>query len=250
MATSGPTLTCPQCSYVNEAERVYCHNCGAKLDRSLLPKEDDKKTRETIERTRQRVKRMTNPGRGLEDVKSLFKTLAWAAVAAALYLMVREPDNIPPPVEGLADRLINSELMDVLESPQPRALQFSEKDINQHLATARSKTKGYMGIKFERAFARLEPSVLHIGMQQSLWGFPVYTGIGQKLQIKGGRLVATPVAGNLGRLKIHPAIMEYASVAFRQLWGAFTREKEQLDKMREVRIEKDRIIFVSTGVPR
>ena len=36
------TLTCAECGFVNEAERVYCHNCGKKLDRSLIPKEDPK----------------------------------------------------------------------------------------------------------------------------------------------------------------------------------------------------------------
>jgi hypothetical protein len=251
MATSASTLTCPQCGYVNEAERVYCHNCGAKLDRSLLPKEDDKETRDSIERTRKRVRKMTNPGRGLQDVKTLLGTLFWAALVAAVILIAREPDGIPPRQDNvLADRMIGSELLDALESPQPRAIQFNERDINQHLAGTRSKTKGYFGIKFERAFAALDPGVIRIGMQQSLWGFPVYSSVGYKLQIKGGRLVATTIDGSFGRLKIHPELMQYASASFRQLWGALTREKEQLDKMQGVRIEKGRIIFWTKGVPR
>jgi len=248
MATSAPTLTCPQCGYVNEAERVYCHNCGAKLDRSLLPKEDDKQTRDTIERTRKRVKKMTNPGRGLQDVKTFLGTLCWAAVVATLILIARQPDNVPPPLDrGLADRIVSSELLEVLASPQPRAIQFTERDINQHFAAARSKTKGFYGIKFERAFASLEPGVIHIGMVQSLWGYPIYSTVGHKLEIKGGRLVAETNDGSFGRLKIHPRLMKYASASFRQLWGALTREKEQLDKMQLVRIDKERIIFVTQG---
>ena len=30
------TLTCKECQHVNEEARIYCHNCGTKLDRSLL----------------------------------------------------------------------------------------------------------------------------------------------------------------------------------------------------------------------
>src|SRR6516225_2034765 len=29
-------LTCPDCQRENEAERIYCHDCGARLDRSAL----------------------------------------------------------------------------------------------------------------------------------------------------------------------------------------------------------------------
>jgi hypothetical protein len=250
MSTTAPSLTCPQCGYVNEAERVYCHNCGAKLDRSLLPKEDDKETRDTIERTRKRVKKMTNPGRGLDDVKTFLSTLIWAAIVAAVLLMARKPGDVPPPVEGIADRLISSDLMEATGSPQPRAIQFSEKDVNQHLSSARSKTKSVFGIQFQRAYTRLEPGVLHVGMQQSLWGYPVYSGVAYKLQIRGGRLVATTIGGHFGRLQVHPEIMTYASAAFQQLWGALTREKEQLDKMQSVRIDKGSITFVSKGAAR
>ena len=248
MPTSASTLTCPQCGYVNEAERVYCHNCGAKLDRSLLPKEDDQQTRDSIERTRKRVRKMTNPGRGLQDVRSGIATLGWAALAAAITLMGRTPDNVPPKQDGLADRMIASELMDILESRQPRAIQFTERDVNQHFATARSKTKPAIpGVKFERAFAQLEPGVIRVGIEQSLGGYPIYSGVGYKLQIRGDKLVATTVGGNFGRLKVHPVLMEYAGAAFNKLWAAMSREKQQLDKMASVRIDKGLITFVTKG---
>ena len=51
------TLTCKQCNYENEAERIYCHNCGAKLDRSVVPQE--KKMEESPDKQRKRVKKLT-----------------------------------------------------------------------------------------------------------------------------------------------------------------------------------------------
>ena len=41
--------------------------------------------------------------------------------------------------------------------------------------------------------------------------------------------------------------MEYAGAAFNKLWGAMTREKEQLDKMASVRIDKGAITFITKG---
>ena len=60
MATtpSGPTLTCSQCGFANETERVYCHNCGAKLDRSLLPKATET-SKDSVAKVRKRVQKMT-----------------------------------------------------------------------------------------------------------------------------------------------------------------------------------------------
>jgi hypothetical protein len=97
MAAPNQTLTCGPCGYANEPERVYCHNCGTKLDRSLLPKEDGRK-QESVEKTRRRVRKMTNPGQDspvVREVKAFFKTIIWAAVVAALILFALPPDGIP-----------------------------------------------------------------------------------------------------------------------------------------------------------
>ena len=37
--TTTATIICPDCRNENEFERIYCHDCGAKLDRSRVKKE-------------------------------------------------------------------------------------------------------------------------------------------------------------------------------------------------------------------
>ena len=34
--TTTITLVCPDCQHENEPQRIYCHSCGARLDRSKL----------------------------------------------------------------------------------------------------------------------------------------------------------------------------------------------------------------------
>src|SRR3954447_3928766 len=91
------TLQCKECQYENEPERVYCHNCGAKLDRSVLPKEEQIR-RESPEKARKRIKRMTNPGDSVfkRELEAFVKTVIFALLAAILVQMVRAPENIPP----------------------------------------------------------------------------------------------------------------------------------------------------------
>src|SRR4029453_16650967 len=86
-------LTCAQCGYENEPERVYCHNCGTKLDRSVLPR-DTQTHQETLAETRRRIRKMTHPGTFGPTAKTFFKTIFWAAILAAILLLIRKPANL------------------------------------------------------------------------------------------------------------------------------------------------------------
>jgi hypothetical protein len=45
--------------------------------------------------------------------------------------------------------------------------------------------------------------------------------------------------------------MEYLGVAFDKLWVALKRERDQMNRMQSVKVEKERIIFVTkpAGTP-
>ena len=251
-SSSGPTLTCSQCSFANEAERVYCHNCGAKLDRSLLPKaEETNKT--SLEQTRKRVRKMTNPGgpNVMREVKALGNCLLYGALVALIIGIVREPDGLPSkkPNETELPRMIGTELTDAVESPQPRVLQFTEGEANAYLRTSlKSKGSGFIpGAQFERAFVRFEPGSVYVGLEQSLFGFPLHSGARYNVGVKDGKFFADNKGGNIGRVGIDPFIMKYAAAAFQPLWKSLKRESDQIQNMEKVLMDKGRIGFLSKG---
>ena len=253
MATNptGPTLTCSQCSFANEAERVYCHNCGAKLDRSLLPKAEEA-DRGSAAKTRKRVQKMTNPGgmNVMTEVKALGKVLASSALVALIIGFIREPDGVPPAkAEDLSLRMIGSELSEAAESPQPRTLIFTQAEANSYLRTALKSKGGAVipGAKFERAFVKFERENVTAGLVQSLFGRPLHTGARYRIGIKEGKFFADSTGGNFGRVAIHPLLMKYASVAFSPLWTALKREKDQVEAMQNVVVDKEKIGFVTKG---
>ena len=251
-SSSGPTLTCSQCSFANEAERVYCHNCGAKLDRSLLPKaEDTNKT--SLEQTRKRVKKMTNPGgpNVMREVKALTNCIIYGALVALIIGIVREPRDVPSkkPNETELPRMIGSELAEATESPQPRVLQFTEGEANAYLRTAlKSKDSGWVpGAQFERAFVRFEPGSVYVSVEQSLFGFPLYSGARYNIGVKDGKFYADNKGGNFGRIAVDPFIMKYAVAAFQPLWKSLKRESDQIQGMEKVLMDKGRIGFLTKG---
>ncbi len=252
-ADSAITLPCKQCGYVNEPERVYCHNCGSKLDRSVLPKEDQV-NRESPEKARRRIQKMTNPGKDYvkREVKAFFSTMFWAVVVAALIQIARVPDGVPVVKQGvLLNHLIGSELIEALEAPNPRKLVYTESDINLYLGSSlkNAKDDSFINsiIEFKRAYVSLTPGVCQIGMEKSLWGYPIYFGASYKLEVNNGNFTATSVGGNIGRLAVHPMLMKYSDMIFGGLWTALHREEQEMHKMREVTVEKGQITLVTQG---
>jgi hypothetical protein len=136
-------------------------------------------------------------------------------------------------------------------SPTPQARQLPEASINLYLADA-VKAKADTAddyFKFDRAYVNLGKDVIRITAQESAFGYPIYASTDYKLSIAGGKLVATNVGGSLGRIPVHPMIMEYSGVAFDQLWAALQREKSLLDNMQSVTISPGMFTFVTKPHP-
>lgn len=242
-------LPCDQCGFLNEPERVYCHNCGAKLDRSLLPKAPEKKA-ESPEKARKRVAKMTNPksGGAMREITALFKVVLGSASLAAIILLAQKPDGVPESKKELGTRLVSSDMMDALESPQPRPISFTEDEVNQYLRqTLKAKDGAIPGTRFERAFVNLSPGAIRVSMEQSIAGYPIFSGIAYKLEIKDGKLTTTTLGGNFGRLPVDPRAMKYAEIAFQKLWESLDREHKQMDKMQVIVVGQGRIDLMTKG---
>lgn len=245
-----PTLPCEQCGYANEPERVYCHNCGAKLDRSLLPKAQEK-VQEHPDKAKKRIAKMTNPKSGsfLREVKTLFKVAFFSALIAAVFLILQKPDDLPEPKKSESERMINSDMMEAIGSPTPARVSFSDADINSYLKRA-IKTKDTMvpGVQVVHAYVACLPGVLRIYSEQSSFGYPTFSRIDYKLEVKDGKFIPTIVGGAFGKMAVDPQLMQYADYAFGTLWDSLTREHKQMDKMLSVSVQQGRIDLVTKGM--
>lgn len=245
-----PTLPCKECDFVNEPERVYCHNCGAKLDRSLLPKEDQLR-REPPERARKRIMRMTNPGGGAIKAAlwNLAKTLVFSSLAAVCILMLQEPDGVPSSKPELSSRLVASELTQLMASPQARALAFTQAEVNSFLASGKVKKEGSVpGVLYKRAFANFESGTCRISIERTVWGFSVFAGTLYRAEATGGVYYATNLGGNLGRLPLHPLLMKYVDpILFGDLAEGLKPEYAAVRKAFYLRLEKAKVTIATAG---
>jgi hypothetical protein len=242
-------ITCKQCGHVNEAERVYCHSCGAKLERVLMPEEA--KPEVTREKERARIKKLTNPPR--EVVKRAVSTfclvLLWSVVAAALVQIARPPDRVPPmPKEKALDvEPLSQDLEAALESPTPQQIAIQEEVINGYLMNRiKPGEPGLAGtVTFDRVFLNLDEGVCRMVSQRSFEGYPLYGSVLYHLSINGNAVRATCVGGYFGRLPVHPMLMASLEVIYHDLWDKLKSEHRLMDQMASIAVHKKSIVVVT-----
>ena len=134
-----PKLVCVACNHSNEVERVYCHNCGEKLDRSILPKVDELPETDKSGRTAKQVKKMMNPSRmsWIADIKRFILILLFSATVAAVFLVCLAPEGVPPMKStAIPESEVGDLWRSMMESKLPVSLTFKEFDVNYYLKRA------------------------------------------------------------------------------------------------------------------
>jgi hypothetical protein len=250
MKTATPVqLTCPECRRDNEAERIYCHDCGARLDRSALAGRKNGKV-ETAEELHRRMRGMFSQRR-VKARLLFFKTakLLLIALAAAALLEILIPPDVPPPVkfEGFPPQ-INLNLETLTESRQPQTMQFSEESVNAYLANALKRKKeklNHLLLDFQRAMVAFSEGNCRVTIERSIFGCSIFTSGDYAVQIEGGKVTASPKSGAIGRMPIDPNVMPYIGFLFSDAVAAMDREHKLLDKVGSIQLREKEIAVTS-----
>jgi len=249
-----PTIVCKDCGHVNEGERVYCHNCGTKLDRSQLSSQQREK--ESVEEQRRRVHKMMNPDAGLGRGwwKTALKTIGYALIVAVIVDAVLPPEGVPPmPVKGhiLDAPDLGIALENLIAAPAGRRVVFLQDEINGYLKNKmRIKYEGSVlqnVMTYQRTFVNLGPGVCRITAQSAISNYSVYAGISYALKVENKTLIATPVGASLGRLQIPAEAVKYIGQVFSPLWEALRREHKLMDQVGSVEISTGQMVLSSKG---
>jgi len=250
MKTATPIqLTCPECRRDNEAERIYCHDCGARLDRSALAGRKTGKM-ETAAEVHKRMRGMFSQ-RGVKARLLFFKTakLIVIAFAAAALLAILIAPEVPPAVksEGFPPQ-INLNLETLTESRQPQTMQFSEESVNAYLASALKRKKEKLNhplISFERALVVFSEGNCRVTIERSIFGYSIFTSGDYGVQVEGGKVKASPRSGAIGRMPIDPNVMPYAGFLFSDVVAAMDPEHKLLNKVGSIQLREKEIAVTS-----
>ncbi|HVF72079.1 MAG TPA: zinc ribbon domain-containing protein [Chthoniobacterales bacterium] len=239
-------LVCPECRRENEAERIYCHDCGARLDRSSLAKIAPKG--EDAKETQRRLRTMLDPQRAKMRLMffKISKLILGALATAAIVQMLLPPDVPPPPKTGDFPPQINLDLENAALNHGLPPLQYTEAQVNAYLGSALRSKKAALSklLEFERAIVRFDENICRVTAQRSLFGFSLFTTTSSRVTLQDGKLAATNIGGSIGRLPVHPLVMKYADPLFGDLWTALDRERKSVAKMNGIEFHPQAVVLI------
>ena len=225
-----PKLSCPECRHENEAERIYCHNCGQRLDRSAVLAQKKSQTAEDAHKRLQKM--MEGPSKLRRNFFAVSK-LALTAVFAAAIVEIATPPDVPAPTKAVPPQM-DLQLESAASFQQAGPLEYSQEQVNAYLTyrlTSKKKMLNKPLLDFVRATAVFRDGACTIGMERSLFGFSLFTQSSYRVESASGKMTATNVGGWLGRLPVHPVIMKFGDIIFADLWFALDREHKLVAKM-------------------
>jgi len=226
--TTMTKIVCGECRHENEAERIYCHNCGERLDRSAAAAQ---KPMVDPTETHRRLQKMLGPPSRVRHNFFAVSKLVLAAVAAAALVEMALPPELPAPTKIVSPQ-IDLDLENAHLRPSP--LEYSQDQINAYLTyrlISKKKALTYPFLTFVRATASFREGACTIGVERSLFGYSIFSRTSHRVDTSAGKIAATNVGGWIGRLPIHPAIMQFGDIIFADLWSVLERERKLIGKM-------------------
>ena len=237
-------LVCPECQRQNEPERIYCHDCGARLDRSALAKVAPKL--EAPEQTQKRLKRLLDPTRA--RMRHIFfttsKTILGACAMAGLVEMVLPPD-VPPPLKEPELAMISMDIENAISNHSTTPLQYNENQVNSYMVGAMRSKKAMLNklLDFKRTLVKFEENTCRITVERSLFGFSLFTTTSYRVSVHNGTLNAANAGGSLGRLSVHPMLMEYGGILFADVFAALDRDRKLVTKLGSIEFHPQLVIL-------
>ncbi|HEY2713936.1 MAG TPA: hypothetical protein VGI60_15590 [Chthoniobacterales bacterium] len=242
-------LVCPECQHENELERIYCHNCGARLDRTSVIKDKIAAT-EPAEETQKRLQRLFDPKRGRwKNVAArLTKTLLGALCFGAVIVCL-SPGDFPPEAKSYDFApMINMDLVSASSSGRTAPLTYSEAQVNSYLASIlrRKDSPAHEGVfPLRRVLVEFREGSCVIRIQRQFFGLSVYAANSYRVTLEGGKINAATTSAFIGRMPIHPALAKGTGLLFQKVWDTLGRERSSIAKTAAIEFHPQSVMLVA-----
>lgn len=221
-------LKCGQCGHENDLTRVFCQNCGARLERAegtqatiaaptQVPTERPAVTR------KKKAEQARRSGRLIGILVSVVITIIIAAGFAELIQMARQPEGVPPAKDANAAQAtaLYQYLKTFSETTFPRSYALSQGDANNYLAcrlvSGASEAEGASSAKakFIRAFIVIEEGKLRYYVEEEFLGQSLFLYTEYQPEMADKLVTLKEVGGGIGHVKFN----EYLLPALDRLIG-------------------------------
>lgn len=251
------TIPCTKCDYNNEPQRIYCHNCGEKLDRSkVIELQEQAAQKIATQQPKAQPAKPVKPvlqakeaeAHGGKWIKSLFRTAVYAALAAALILAALPPAATPPAPASTPQKPETARLTveSVLMGSQGSSATLSPEAVNDFLYVyGKVTTHPNALIQPKRTFALLDNGSIQVNLENSIKGVPFYVGATFRVANETSPVEVALHKINIGRLNLPPVAMPLIRNFITPLLDGLEREHQLIRKLGKFVITKEGITVTS-----
>jgi hypothetical protein len=245
-------LACPKCGYSNELGRIFCHQCGNKLDLSQIkpPGQGGPK-----------IKKKRGSGL-LKTVRTLLELALLLAVIAVFFLAWQVPT--PPsgkPSDAVTMSVENKrmQLEMLVRRTRPGKLVVTSQELDAFFASLQMEKPPAEWLSFTPEHIRCELGEGNVRVR--LWGNLRLGDVANKQfylsytvipDLDGGELLFTPVTGRIGQLTLPvtvinrlPVLQHYMGEVFRGL----QRDRDNLRKLTSITVTSESVTLEREAPP-
>ena len=237
------THTCGQCGHNNDDTRVFCQNCGARLEvESVAPAARNLAAPARRNATARKAPRGGGVALLGALVREVFFTAILAVILAALIQAVRMPDDVPPalPAVPSSASFLAADIQAARDSIYPRSLNIDADAANNYLA-ARVMGADTGGSLFRAQMVRayIVPGVnaFTLGVEQNLSGHPIHLRLVYSVESQDGGTAAVLTGGSMGRLPVPKFLVPLYSRSFAGVLEALSHPASWFATASTVKIE-------------
>ncbi len=245
-------LKCNKCGFDNELGRIFCHQCGSKLDLNQIkpPSRGGPKIR--------RKGRMTPAKFARIVIELIFLLVAlWGVYLACQTPEVRPFKPTNSQLLAADDKRLVLEQM--VQQSRPASVEVSATELNAFISSMSfEKSKGTgmevvpLALRADLGEGTVELSFLgelHSGDYLSKKLYISYTGAPT---VEDGAFDFKPVSATVGELPIHPALLQatpFVQGVFERLFSRLDNERSVLDQLTSIEVHRDRVVFTYKPKP-
>lgn len=245
-------ISCAGCGYDNDPTRVYCHNCGVKLERGTAVAPPPTGFTHPTDVAKVKPRRAPINWRGIFG--AFLKACVLVALAAVLVLAVLPPREVPPPVAAdarTAER-VSGLVRNASASDAPRGFALPAGDVQRWLATVVQLPRPDAAWKLDpqRVYFSQRNDLVRVGVEASLFNVldlffegdyrPVLVGKSYTLQ---------PQSYSVGRLPLPVVLGWPVERQMSALAEALAGPLSQLARASYIGVAPDEVTLRWSGTP-
>ena len=183
-------------------------------------------------------------------ILNIARLILGACLVAVLIQMFLPPDLPGPTGKDLElGPQIGLDLENALMHHRGAQLTYQQDQVNNYLTTALKRKKTSILdkplLEFRRGVAQFDEGVFRMTAERAVFGLSIYTSVFYRVNVQDGKVGATCEGGMIGRMPIHPQLMQFANFLVGDVFKALEQDRKEVEKFAALEFHPHTVVMTA-----